>query len=136
MLKNQDLPLLPDSIISVDRAYIDYKWLYSLRKPRVTFVTRAKKNLKYEIIGQHEVDEKRGLLFDQTIKLTGYYQSRYYPEELSLVGFIDPETKKELVFLTNNFTLSAYTITQIYKSRWQIELFFKWIKQKNAVVLE
>lgn len=65
----------------------------------------------------------------QTIKLTGYYQSRYYPQELRLVGFIDPETKKEFVFLTNNFTLSAYTITQIYKARWQIELFFKWIKQ-------
>lgn len=145
--KEQDLPILPDSIISVDRAYIDYKWLYSLKKSRVTFVTRAKKNLKHEVIGQHEVDEKKGLLFDQTIKLTGYYQSRYYPEELRLIGFIDPETKKELVFLTNNFTLSAYTITQIYKARWQIELFFKWIKQnlkiksflgtsKNAVLMQ
>lgn len=71
--KEQDLTILPDSIISVDRAYIDYKWLYSLRKSRVTFVTRAKKNLKYEVIGQHEVDKKKGLLFDQTIKLTGYY---------------------------------------------------------------
>jgi len=131
--KGQDLPIVSDSIISADRAYIDYKWLYSLKKLRVSFVTLAKKNLKYEVIGQHEVDEKKGLLFDQTIKLTGYYQSRYYPEELRLVGFIDPETKKEFVFLTNNFTLSAYTITQIYKARWQIELFFKWIKQNLKI---
>ncbi|HID43396.1 MAG TPA: IS4 family transposase [Archaeoglobaceae archaeon] len=131
--KGQDLPIVSDSIISIDRAYIDYKWLYSLKKSRVSFVTLAKKNLKYEIIGQHEVDEKKGLLFDQTIKLTGYYQSRYYPEELRLVGFIEPETKKEFVFLTNNFTLSAYTITQIYKARWQIELFFKWIKQNLKI---
>jgi hypothetical protein len=131
--KGQDLPIVSDSIISVDRAYIDYKWLYSLKKSRVSFVTLAKKNLKCEIIGQHKVDEKKGLLFDQTIKLTGYYQSRYYPQELRLVGFIDPETKKEFVFLTNNFTLSAYTITQIYKARWQIELFFKWIKQNLKI---
>jgi len=131
--KGQDLPIVSDSIISVDRAYIDYNWLYSLKKSRVSFVTLAKKNLKCEVIGQHKVDEKKGLLFDQTIKLTGYYQSRYYPQQLRLVGFIDPETKKEFVFLTNNFTLSAYTITQIYKARWQIELFFKWIKQNLKI---
>ncbi|PIQ94985.1 MAG: IS4 family transposase [Nitrospirae bacterium CG11_big_fil_rev_8_21_14_0_20_41_14] len=131
--KELDLPISPDSIISVDRAYIDYKWLYSLKKSRVSFVTRAKKNLKYEVIGQHEVNEKKGLLFDKTIRLTGYYQSRYYPEPLRLIGFIDPETKKELIFLTNNFMLSAYTITQVYKARWQIELFFKWIKQNLKI---
>lgn len=131
--KGQDLPIVSDSIISVDRAYIDYKWLYSLKKSRVSFVTLAKKNLKCKVIGQHEVDEKKGLLFDQTIKLTGYYQSRYYPQELRLVGFQDPETEKEFVFLTNNFTLCAYTITQIYKARWQIELFFKWIKQNLKI---
>jgi len=111
--KELDLPILPDSIISVDRAYIDYKWLYSLKKSRVSFVTRAKKNLKYEVIGQHEVDEKKGLLFDKTIRLTGYYQSKDYPEPLRLIGFRDPETKKELIFLTNNFPLSAYTILVI-----------------------
>lgn len=131
--KEQDLPLLPDSIISVDRAYIDYKWLYSLKKSRVSFVTRAKSNLKYEVIGQQEVNEKKGLLCDQTIKLTGYYQSKDYPDDLRLIGFMDPETGKELVFLTDNFTLSAYTITQVYKARWQIELFFKWIKQNLKI---
>ncbi len=131
--KGQDLPILPDSIISVDRAYIDYKWLHSLEKSRVSFVTLAKKNLKYELIGQHGVDKKKGLLFDKTIKLRGYYQSKNYPDELRLIGFRDPETEKELVFLTNNLSLSAYTITQIYKARWQIELFFKWIKQNLKI---
>ena len=131
--KKQNLPLVPDSILSIDRAYIDYKWLYSLTKSKVYFVSRAKKNINYKIIGQHEVNHKKGLLFDYTIKLTGYYQKRFYPEPLRLVGFFDPETKKELVFLTNNFSLSSYTITQIFKARWQIEIFFKWIKQNLKI---
>ena len=102
----------------MDRAYIDYKWLYSLETSKVFFVTRAKSNLKHEVIGQHEVNKNKGLLFDYQIKLAGYYQSG-----------------KEFRFLTNNFTLSAYTITQIYKAqaRWQIELFFKWIKQNLKI---
>ncbi|HWP92543.1 MAG TPA: IS4 family transposase [Thermodesulfobacteriota bacterium] len=105
----------------------------SLSKSGVYFVTRAKKNINYEIIGQQEVNEKKGLLFDYTIKLKGYYQSRYYPEKLRLVGFYDAETDKELVFLTNNFLLSAYTITQIYKARWKIEEFYRWIKQNLRI---
>jgi hypothetical protein len=128
-----DLPLVPDSIISIDRAYIDYNWLYSLAKSRVSFVTRAKSNMKYRVTGQHEVNTQKGLLFDRKVVLTNYYQSRYYPEELRLVGLRDPETKKKLLFLTNNFSLSAYTIAQIYKARWQIELFFKWIKQNLKI---
>ncbi len=131
--RGQNLPLLPDSIISVDRAYIDYKWLYSLKRTKVYFVTRAKRNLKYEVLGQHEIDSKKGLLFDKTISLTGYPQSKAYPEVLRLIGYKDPEAKKTLVFLTNNFRLSAYTITQIYKARWQIEIFFKWIKQNLKI---
>lgn len=131
--REQDFPLISDSIISVDRAYIDYKWLYSLDERGVFFVTRAKANMQYESIGQHEISKKEGLLFDKTIRLAGHYQSRYYPKELRLVGFIDPDTGKELVFMTNNFALSAYTITQIYKARWQIELFFKWIKQNLKI---
>ena len=131
--KGYDLALIPDSIISVDRAYIDYKWLYSLKKSKVFFVTRAKSNMKYKVIGQHKVERKKGLLFDKEVSLTNYYQSQYYPEPLRLVGFKDPETKKKLIFLTNQFSLSAYTITQIYKARWQIELFFKWIKQNLKI---
>lgn len=127
-LKNRILPIVSDSIISVDRAYIDYNWLYSLKKSRVSFVTIAKSNIKYKVIGQHKVDKTKGLLFDKEIMLTGFYHRRYYPEKLRLIGLKDTGTKKKLIFLTNNFTLSAYTITQIYKARWQIELFFKWIK--------
>lgn len=131
--QQQDLPLVPDSIVSMDRAYVGYKWLYSLDKSRVSFVTRAKTNMKCRVTGQHEVKKKRGLLFDRRVVLTNYYQSRYYPKELRLVGFKDPETKKKLIFMTNNFHLSAYTITQIFKARWQIELFFKWIKQNLKI---
>ena len=131
--RRQHLPLLPDSIISVDRAYIDYNWLYSLKRTGVFFVTRAKRNMKYVDIGQHEVDNNKGLLFDKTIRLTGYYQSKAYPEPLRLIGYKDPETEKILLFLTNNFRLSAYTMTQIYKARWQIEIFFKWIKQNLKI---
>ena len=131
--KKLDLPLMADSIVSVDRAYIDYKWLSSLNKSGVYFVTRAKSNINYEIIGQHEVNREKGLLFDYTIRLRGYYQSRFYPEKLRLVGFYDTETNKRLVFLTNNFLLSAYTITQIFKARWKIEEFFRWIKQNLKI---
>lgn len=131
--KELNLPLIADSIVSVDRAYIDYKWLYSLNKSGVYFVTRAKKNINYEVIGQHEVNKEKGLLFDNTIRLKGYYQSTYYTESLRLVGFHDTETNKTLVFLTNNFVLSAYTITQIFKARWKIEEFFRWIKQNLRI---
>jgi hypothetical protein len=131
--KEQDFPLVPDSIVSMDRAYIDYNWLYSLDKSKVSFVTRAKANMKCRVTGQHEVNKKRGLLFDRRVVLSNYYQSRYYPKELRLIGFKDPETKKRLVFMTNNFHLSAYTIAQIFKARWQIELFFKWIKQNLKI---
>nr|ADI87671.1 transposase IS4 family protein [uncultured Nitrospirae bacterium MY2-1F]ADI87748.1 transposase [uncultured Nitrospirae bacterium MY3-11A] len=130
VMKENDFPLVPDSIISMDRAYVDYKWLYSLHKSRVFFVTRAKRDIQYEIIGQHPVDRSKGLIFDLEIKLA---DSKNYPDKLRLIGFKDPETGKSLAFLTNNFTLDAYTITQIYKARWQIEIFFKWIKQNLKI---
>lgn len=133
VVKDEPFPLLPDSIVSVDRGYIDYKWLNSLNNKRVFFVTRAKSNIKYTVTGQQEVERKKGLLFDQTIVLTGYYTSKKYPQPLRLIGYKDPQKGKELVFLTNNFKLSAFTIAQIYKSRWQIELFFKWIKQNLKI---
>jgi hypothetical protein len=133
VVKKEKFPFVADSIISVDRAYIDYEWLNSLDKARVYFVTRAKSNMKYEVIGQHEADRKKGILFDKEIMLTGFYQKKKYPKKLRLIGYKDPETGKILIFLTNNFTLVAYTITQIYKSRWQIELFFKWIKQNLKI---
>jgi len=125
--------LKPDSIVSFDRGYIDFKWLNSLTNRGVFFVTRAKSNLDYSVIGQHEVVEKSGVISDEIIKLNGPKSSLDYPDELRLVKFYDAERKKTLVFLTNNFDLAASTIAAVYKARWMIELFFKWIKQNLKI---
>jgi hypothetical protein len=133
VVKERGFPLLPDSIVSMDRAYIDYKWLYSLHKSRVFFVTRAKVNIDCKITGQHEMATDKGLIIDRRIVFSGFYQKENYPEELRLVSLIDKETHEEFMFLTNNFSLAASTIAEIYKARWQIELFFKWIKQNLKI---
>lgn len=130
--KDSSFPLLPDSIVSVDKAYIDYKWLYSLHAKGVWFVTRAKTNIDYAFVGQHPVTGK-GVISDERISLQGVKTQTHYPEELRLIRYHDEERQKTLTFLTNNFTLAATTIAQIYKSRWQIELFFKWVKQNLKI---
>jgi hypothetical protein len=130
--KEVGFPLSPDSIVSVDRAYIDYKWLNSLNEKRVWFVTRAKSNIDCVVTGQHPVSGK-GVRKDQMILLAGNRTKNYYPKELRMIEFYDEETKKHLTFLTNNMKLAASTIAAIYKSRWQIELFFKWIKQNLKI---
>ncbi len=130
--KKIGFPLSPDSIVSVDRAYIDYKWLNSLDEKRVWFVTRAKSNIDCVVTGQHPVSGK-GVLKDQMILLAGPRTKKYYPKELRMIEFYDEKTKKHLTFLTNNMKLAASTIAAIYKSRWQIELFFKWIKQNLKI---
>ena len=132
VVKETSFPLLSDSIVSIDRAYIDYNYLNSLNNNRIWFVTRAKSNIDYTVVGQHPVTAK-GVVSDSIIKLTGVKTRELYAKELRLIEFYDSETKKTLVFLTNNFNLSAATIAQIYKSRWQIELFFKWIKQNLKI---
>ena len=124
---------LPDSIYCVDKGYIDFSWLYTIESQRAFFVTRAKDNLSYAVIGQHTQDKKRSILSDEVITLAGYYQHKNYPENLRLIHYWDEETAKLLVFLTNNFNLAASTIAQIYRARWQIEVFFKWIKQNLKV---
>lgn len=139
--------LEPDSIISMDRAYIDFNLLYSLNKRGVWFVTRTKKNIDYTVIGQHEVPKKKNILSDKTIVLTGPKTGDLYPKKLRMVEIFDTKRKKRITFLTNNFKFAASTIADIYKSRWQIEIFFKWIKQnlkiksflgtsKNAVLIQ
>jgi hypothetical protein len=130
--KESSFPLVPDSIVSIDKAYIDYKWLYSLDTQRVWFVTRAKSNIDYAVTGQHEITGK-GVLSDERIVIQGPMTKSFYPKELRLIRYLDEEQRKTLTFLTNNFKLAAPTIAQIYKSRWQIELFFKWIKQNLKI---
>lgn len=125
--------LLPDSIITVDRGYYDFNWFYSLELDRVYFITRAKQNLKYEVTGQQKVPKNKGVISDQTIRLTGSKPKQYYPKNLRLITFYDGKKEKELVFITNNFKLAASTIAELYKHRWQIELFFKWIKQNLKI---
>lgn len=93
------------------------------------FVIRAKSNLQFRRVYSHPVDKEIGLRCDQTINLTGFYTNKHYPDQLRRVKFYDTETNKQFVFLTNNFNLPALTITELYRYRWQVELFFKWIKQ-------
>jgi len=117
------------AIYVMDRGYVDFRRLYALHLVGAFFVTRTKINMNYHRVYSRAVDKTTGLRFDQTIALDGFYSQRHYPQHLRRVGFVDPETGKRLVFLTNNFALSASTIAALYKQRWQVELFFKWIKQ-------
>ena len=113
----------------MDRGYLDFERLYAFNQIPAFFVTRAKSNMQFKRRYSHPVDKATGLRCDQTITLTGFYTSKHYPDTLRRVKFKDANTGKTLVFLTNNFTLPALTIAQLYHSRWQVELFFKWIKQ-------
>jgi hypothetical protein len=113
----------------MDKGYIDFRRLYHVHQQQSYFVTRAKNNMAYSRRASRPVDKKRGLRSDQTIRLTGPKSSMYYPESLRRIHYVDIELNKRFLFLTNNFNLSPWTIARLYKFRWQIELFFKWIKQ-------
>ena len=117
------------SFYIMDRSYIDFERLHQLHQHHAFFVIRAKSNMQFKRIYSQEVDRSTGLRCDQTIALTGFYTSKSYPDKLRRINFHDDEHDVRLTFLTNNFTLPALTIAQLYKRRWQIELFFKWIKQ-------
>jgi len=119
----------PGAIYVMDRGYIDFDRLGRFHEAGSFFVIRANSNLKAERRYSQKVDRSTGLVCDQTVALTGYYSQKGFPAPLRRIRFKVPETGKRLVFLTNNFALPALTITQLYRQRWQIELFFKWIKQ-------
>jgi hypothetical protein len=117
------------TIYVMDRGYLDFARLHRIQRESAFFVTRAKKNFNFRRLYSAPVDRTTGLLFDQTIVLNGFYSARDYPDKLRRVGFHDAERNKRLVFLTNNISLPALTIAQLYHCRWKVELFFKWIKQ-------
>jgi hypothetical protein len=119
----------PGSIYVMDRGYVDFSRLYTLTLFSAHFVIRSKSNMKFRRLYSHPVDKSTGVRCDQTIVLTGVNSAKDYPAKLRRIRFFDAETQKDLVFMTNNFALPAYTITRLYKCRWQVELFFKWIKQ-------
>ena len=145
--KNNSFVFSPDSITVMDRAYIDFRWFYEkIHKKKAYFVVRLKKKIKYFVLENLPIFEE-GVVSDQKIVLCGEKTIENYPEDVRLVTYYDKETKKIYQFVTNNFELSAKTIADIYKARWQIELFFKWIKQhlkiktflgtsKNAVMTQ
>jgi hypothetical protein len=119
----------PGAYYVMDRAYVDFERLARFDDAGSFFVTRAKSNLKARRRYSHPVDRSTGLICDQTIMLTGFYSRKGFDRPLRRIKFNDPETEKTLVFLTNNFALPALTVARLYKYRWQVELFFKWIKQ-------
>ena len=127
--------LIPEagSFYVMDRAYLDYARLFNLAQAGAFFVIRAKSNLDFRRVYSAATDRQAGLICDQTIALCGQRPSKYYPQHLRRIRFKDPETGKTLVFLTNQFQLPALTICALYKSRWQVELFFKWIKQNLRI---
>ena len=121
------------SIYVFDRGYLDFKRLFRIEKDKAYFVIRSKKNTCFYVRKSRPVDKSTGLRCDQVIRLSSAKGKRDYPQGLRRISFIDTETGKRLVFLTNNFDLPAITIAIIYKNRWQIELFFKWIKQNLRI---
>jgi hypothetical protein len=128
-----DLPIEPGAFYIMDRGYIDFARLYGLNRSKAFFVTRAKRNMDYTRLASSMIDKSTGLRSDQTIVLAGDKASKDYPEPLRRITYYDADTRKRLVFLTNNFTLPALTIAQLYKARWRVELFFKWLKQNLRI---
>ena len=119
----------PGSFYLMNRGYLDFARLYTFHSSRAFFITRAKSNFKFRRLYSYPVDKSTGLKCDQTIVLTGFYSAKDYPDKLRRVRYFDKETENDFVFLTNNFMIKALTVAELYKCRWKVELFFKWIKQ-------
>ena len=121
------------SIVAVDKGYNDYAWYKQLTDKGIFFVTRLKTNATYRIVSRRPVLKSKGLSCDQTIEFTGVQTAKKCPVQLRRIAYRDAQTGKRYVFLTNNFTLPALTIAQLYKARWRVELFFKWLKQNLRI---
>jgi hypothetical protein len=119
----------PGAFYIIDRGYLDFDRLYAIHQASAFFVTRTKSNFRFRRLYSRPVDKFAGVQCDQIIVLEGFYSHKAYPDKLRRIRFFDTDLNKRLVFLTNNFTLPALTIAQLFQCRWQIEIFFKWIKQ-------
>ena len=119
----------PGAIYIMDRAYLDFKRLYQMHQAAAVFVIRSKTNTGLRRLYSHKVDKTTGVKYDQTVVLTGFYSSKDYPDKLRRIKFYDAEKKRTFIFLTNQFTLPAPIIAELYRYRWRVEIFFKWIKQ-------
>ncbi len=124
-----EIPIEAGAVYILDRGYLDFARLHRVHQSAAFFVTRAKSNFRFQRLYSQAIDKSTGLQCDQTISLVGFYAMKDYPERLRRIRFFDAQQGKRLVFLTNNFNLPALTIAELYQRRWQIELFFKWIKQ-------
>ena len=128
------LPPIPEAIYLMDKAYIDFVALYNIHEAGAFFVTRAKVSMSYSVVERNfNIDQSTGLRRDSTILLNGYKTSKLYPEKLRMVEYFDDEKEILLVFITNNFEVSALEVARLYRNRWQIEVFFKWIKQNLTI---
>ncbi len=127
------VPIEPDGIYVVDRGYVDFAWLWSIQQAQAFFVTRLKTSIKWTRVISHPVDKSLGLRCDQEILLSTKRLQQLYPIRLRRICFRDETQERTLVFLTNNFALPAEIVAALYKARWEIELFFKWIKQNLRV---
>jgi IS4 transposase len=123
------MPIEAGAFYIMDRGYLDFSRLYAMHQTGAFFVTRAKRGMDARRVYSASSDRRNGVICDQTIALNGFYPSKDYPEHLRRIRFYDKEIDKTLIFLTNNTVLPPLTVAALYKSRWQVELFFKWIKQ-------
>src|SRR5688572_14223410 len=121
--------LEPGSIYIMDRGYLAFDRLYAINQSLAYFIIRPRKNFQYQRLASRPVDKDFGLQCDQTIRLVSFYPRQSYPDSIRRIRYVDPQTQKRLTFLTNNFLLPPLSVAQLYKCRWQVELFFKWIKQ-------
>lgn len=127
------LPMEAGAFYVMDRGYLDFSRLHTISQHSAFFVIRGKSNLKCRRVYSHQIDRSTGLICDQSIMLTGFYQKKDYPDKLRRIKYYDAKNDRTFVFLSNNFSLPAITIAELYKQRWQVELFFKWIKQNLRI---